>query len=190
MCSMWLIWASGFTGAMPANRGGISIMALLIIMATGFKSWAWAFSPRRWASRGMAPPPAKGSSNSGGFPLVDFRISALAASSTRSLLEFSQTTKSSRMRNSRCRSRFCSSSVGNFSGWEEGSSTRLDQITARAAANGRRAHQRCRVDGCPWRMDFSRADSALIFSRGSATSISFFVAILPTLHYPFTSNQP
>ena len=40
----------------------------------------------------------------GGLPLVDFRISAFAASNTRSLLEFSQTTKSSRIRNSRCRS--------------------------------------------------------------------------------------
>ena len=27
-------------GAMPANRDGISIMALLIITATGFRSWA------------------------------------------------------------------------------------------------------------------------------------------------------
>ena len=41
------------------------------------------------------------------------------------------------------------------------------------AASGRRAHHRCRVEGWPWRMLFSRADSALIASSGNATSISF-----------------
>ena len=38
-------------------------MALLIITATGFRSWAWASSPSRCASSGIAPPPAKGSSS-------------------------------------------------------------------------------------------------------------------------------
>ena len=52
------------------------------------------------------------------------------------------------------------------------------QITARAAASGRLSHQRCSVEGCLCRIDFSRADSALIFSSGSATSINFFVVIL------------
>ena len=32
-------------------------MALLIVTATGFKSWACATKPRRWASSGSAPPP-------------------------------------------------------------------------------------------------------------------------------------
>ena len=40
-------------------------------------------------------------------------------------------------------------------------------------SSGRRAHHRCKVDGCPCRMDFSRAASALIASSGRATSISF-----------------
>ena len=40
------------------------------------------------------------------------------------------------------------------------------------AASGRRAHHRCSVEGWPWRIDFSRADSRLIVSSGSATSIS------------------
>ena len=65
-----------------------------------------------------------------------------------------------------------SSSVGNRSGCEDGSSTSWANSTARAAASGRRAHHRCSVDGWPWRIDFSRADSRLIASSGSATSIS------------------
>ena len=156
-------------------------MALLIITATGFRSWAWASSPSRWASSGMAPPPAKGSNKAGGLPPVDFMISALARSSTSGLLEFSHTTNCSRMRNSRSRSVVCSSSVGNCSGWLEGSSTRLAQITARAAASGRRAHHRWRVEGWPWRMDFSRADSLLMASKGRATSISFFTILITSL---------
>ena len=156
-------------------------MALLIITATGFRSWAWASRPRRCPSSGIAPPPAKGSSRAGGLLSVLLRISALARLRTSSLLEFSQMTKSSRMRNRRSRSLFCSSSVGNCSGWEEGSSTSDAQMTARAAARGRRAHHRCRVEGWPWRMDFSRADAALIFSRGNATSISFLTAIFSLL---------
>ena len=40
-----------------------------------------------------------------------------------------------------------------------GSWTSWAKMTARAAASGRRAHQRCSVDGCPWRIDFSRADA-------------------------------
>ena len=76
--------------------------------------------------------------------------------------------------NSLCRSRVCSASVGNLSGQLEGSSTSEAHNTARQAANGRRAHHKWSVEGCPWRMDFSRADSILIASRGRATSISFF----------------
>ena len=37
------------------------------------------------------------------------------------------------------------------------------------------ADGRCRVEGWPWRMDFSRADSRLMVSRGRPTSISFFL---------------
>ena len=53
---------SGFIGAFPANRGGISIIALSIITATGYKSWACASNPNLCASNGIAPPPANGSS--------------------------------------------------------------------------------------------------------------------------------
>ena len=44
--------------------------------------------------------------------------------------------------------------------------------TARQAASGRRAHQRCSVLGWPWRMVFSRAAASLILSSGRATSMS------------------
>src|SRR5690242_206500 len=55
-----------------------------------------------------------------------------------------------------------------------GSSTKDANSTARQAARGRRAHQRCKVEGCPWRIDFSCAAALLIASKGNATSISFF----------------
>ncbi len=150
-------------------------MALLIITATGLRSLAWASRPSRCASRGMAPPPAKGSSSAGGLPPVDKRISASAFSRTSSLLEFSHLMSSVRIPKSLSRSIRWASSVGNLSGWLEGSSTRDAQITARAAARGRLAHHRWSVDGCPWRIDFSLADSSFMSSRGSATSISFFL---------------
>lgn len=43
--------------------------------------------------------------------------------------------------------------------------------TAWQAASGRLAYQRCSVDGWQWRMDFSRAEAALMASSGRATSI-------------------
>ena len=58
-----------------------------------------------------------------------------------------------------------------LSGREEGSSTSWAKSTARAVASGRRAHQRWRVLGWPCRIDFSRADAALMASSGRATSM-------------------
>ena len=57
----------------------------------------------------------------------------------------------------------------------DGSSTNEANNTARHAANGRRAHHKCNVDGCPCRMDFSLAASRLMSSSGNATSISFLL---------------
>jgi hypothetical protein len=193
------------TGGSPANRGGISIIALLISTATGFRSLAQASSPSRCASSGSAPPPAKGSWKAGSLSGLNSassraicsgvqlsllaslhsllslqarrqlcQISARARSSTCSFVVFSHCTRSSMMRNSRWRSSSCASGVGNSSGTLAGSSTICAKITARAAASGRRAHHRCRVLGCPWRIDFSRALAALIASSGRATSMSFF----------------
>ena len=51
-------------------------------------------------------------------------------------------------------------------------------MTARAAANGRRAHHKCSVEGWPWRMDFSRALAALMASSGSATSINYLACVM------------
>src|ERR1035438_2543036 len=84
---------------------------------------------------------------------------------------------------SRSRSARCSSSVGNSSGCADGSSTSWANSTARAAASGRRAHQRCKVEGWPCRIDFSRADARLIASSGRATSISlrFGASTAPSL---------
>jgi len=36
------------------------------------------------------------------------------------------------------------------------------------------------VDGCPCRIDFSRAEALLISSSGIETSMSFFVMAVPT----------
>ena len=62
---------------------------------------------------------------------------------------------------------------GNSSGQDEGSSTICANSTARHAASGLRAHHRCSVEGCPCRIDFSRAEAALISANGNATSMSF-----------------
>jgi len=67
----------------------------------------------------------------------------------------------------------CLAGVGKSSGHDDGSSTIFEKITARAAASGRRAHHRCRVEGWPCRIDFSRAAALLMASRGRATSMSF-----------------
>ena len=67
--------------------------------------------------------------------------------------------------------------------------TLLEQV-ALAAASGRRAHHRCSVLGWPWRMDFSRADSALISSRGIATSISFFFCSMVSPHFFLRLRHP
>jgi hypothetical protein len=75
--------------------------------------------------------------------------------------------------NRRWRSFSCAFSVLNRSGLAEGSSTICAKITARVAANGRRAHHRCSVEGCPCRIDFSRAEALLMASSGRATSMSF-----------------
>lgn len=37
---------------------------------------------------------------------------------------------------------------------------------------------KCSVEGWPWRMDFSRADAALMASSGSDVSISFFFTVV------------
>ena len=59
--------------------------------------------------------------------------------------------------------------VGGQSG-SAGSGQSEAQITARHAASGRRAHQICNVEICPWRIDFSRRAYAEIRLMGKSTS--------------------
>jgi hypothetical protein len=80
--------------------------------------------------------------------------------------------------------------VGNSSGRADGSSTSWAKSTARAAASGRRAHHRCSVDGCPWRIDFSRADSRLIASSGRATSMSLRLVTIRTARFLSPRSGP
>jgi hypothetical protein len=47
-------------------------------------------------------------------------------------------------------------------------------MTARQAASGRRAHQMCSVEMCPWRIDFYRRAWAEIRLMGKSTSMSRF----------------
>ena len=58
---------------------------------------------------------------------------------------------------------------GQFS--SAGSGHSAAQITARHAANGRRAHQICSVEICPCRIDFSRRACAEIRLMGRSTSM-------------------
>ena len=74
--------------------------------------------------------------------------------------------------------------MGNSSGLAEGSSTIWEKSTARAVASGRRAHHRCRVLGCPCRIDFSRAEASLMAFRGRAASMSFLGAFHINLNWP------
>ena len=53
-----------------------------------------------------------------------------------------------------------------------GSGSSRASSTARDEASGRRAHQRWSVDGCPWRIDFSRAACRDTSAIGKSTSAS------------------
>jgi hypothetical protein len=75
---------------------------------------------------------------------------------------------------SRSRSLSWASSVGNFSGWLEGSSTTEAKSTARLTGSGSRAHQWWIPLGCaPMPGILSYAEASLISARGRATWISF-----------------
>ncbi len=100
-------------------------------------------------------------------------ISHRASSRIVSLFEASQGTMRSITLCNRRRSASCASTVLKRSGHADGSSTNCANSTARQAANGRRAHHRCNVDGCPCRIDYSRAEATLIASSGMETSMSF-----------------
>src|SRR4030042_3713457 len=52
----------------------------------------------------------------------------------------------------------------------QGSGRRRASSIARQAASGRLAHQRCSVDGCPCRIDFSLAECLETTAIGKSTS--------------------
>ena len=104
---------------------------------------------------------------------MDLAISSRASARRSGSFEFSHLTSRLMMSWSRLRSIAWSSMVGNSSGHDDGSSTMDANMTARHDASGLRAHHRCNVDGCPCRMDFSRADSLLMSASGRSISMSF-----------------
>ena len=152
---------------------------LLSRTATGLRSAACASNPRRAASRGIEPPPAKGSSTGGSSPPQCLSISAFASAYTSGCSCIFFCIKRRRISKRRSRSAFCISSVGKRSGWEEGSSTTEAKSTARAVGSGRRAHQWWMPLGCaPMPGILSYAEASLISASGSATSMSFFLQLI------------
>lgn len=133
----------------------------------------------------MEPPPAKVSATKGTSSPYAALIRALEASTNEGLKELFQSEKSPM----NFKSASCSpASVGSASpckrgrillalslkvpGQEEsqGSGSKRASSIARHAAKGRRAHQSCRVLGCPCRIDFSCAECLLTTAIGKSTS--------------------
>ena len=100
--------------------------------ATGLRSRATASQPRRRASSGIEPPPAKGSSTRGARPPWAWRIRSRARSSSAGASGHSSLLKSTSRRSRALR---VASSVG--------ASTKAASVIAREAVNGRRAKYGC-----------------------------------------------
>ena len=108
-------------------------------------------------------------------------IAARALSRTRLLPVFSQSTNSLIMPNNSSRLAFaCALDIpAKYPRSPPGSLTIWEKITALAAATGRWAHHLCSVVGYPpGAFLFRRAASSLMASSGSATSMSFFGALI------------
>jgi hypothetical protein len=65
--------------------------------------------------------------------------------------------------------------------FQPGSFTIWANNTARVPARGLQAHQRCRVEGWPCLMDFSRMHASFIASSGRAVSMSLRGAMIPSM---------
>ena len=144
--------------------------------ATGLMSDAVTSHPSRMASRGMAPPPAKGSRTLGARPPNAARTSSrrrarsgedsrpqwrtppVVSSFSPRPVAFLATRPPIRSSSSRRPSL-------------PGSSSRVASSTARPAASGRRAGQTCRVEMWPWRTFFSCTESMDASFSGNADSI-------------------
>ena len=152
--------------------------------ATGLRSAATASHPSRIASRGIAPPPAKGSRTRGTRPPNAFRISSRrfsisaapssllsrpqwripprVSSFIRSPLVLGTSTIFPAIRPSNSRR---SSAV-------PGSGSNVASKAALLAANGRRAGQMCSVETCPCRTFFSCTESRDTCRSGNTASIN------------------
>ena len=147
--------------------------------ATGLMSDAVTSHPSRMASKGIAPPPANGSSTRGARPPNAWRISSRSAATSGnpsrpqcripptvssfirpSAPAFSSICPPIRRRNSRR-----PSSV-------PGSGSSVASRAARQAASGLRAGQMCSVEMCPCRTFFSCTESSDASRKGNAASIS------------------
>src|SRR5260370_40069418 len=134
----------------------------------GFKLLGKASQPTRKGSSGIDPPPAKESATNGDCSPYAAFTRPRAHARYVGFAELSQLEKpamnlKSAFCNSlsvrvepiigtgRSRCRACSL---NFAGqrWSQGSGSKRAITIARQAASGRRAHQRCKVEGCPCRM--------------------------------------
>ena len=144
-------------------------------------------------------PAARGRHTSGGFrrkmghrPAAVYRRNSFgfppAPATPRSLSSpTSSNPRSSRTTTSFRPPRACS--AGNLSGC--GSPTNYANNTARQAANGRRAHHKCSVGGCPCLIDFSRTAVALTTPSGITTSINFLLPVwaISAFHWAISAFQ-
>ena len=153
--------------------------------ATGFRSLAKASHPSRSASSGIDPPPAKGSTTKGVSSGWAAFTSPRAISRYVRFDELSQSAKSP-MKCRRAARRSVSlapispvslpsrdravalNSTGQW--WSAGSGSNNAMSMERQAPRGRRAHQRCSVEGWPWRIDFSLAECFETTAIGKSTS--------------------
>ena len=71
----------------------------------------------------------------------------------------------------------------------QGSGSSSAISTARLDASGRRAHHRCRVEGCPCRIDFSRAACRETSAMGKSTSASRLQDLGIILYVIFCQNS-
>ncbi len=188
--------------------GMSSSMNLRTRQATGLRSLAKASQPSRSASKGIEPPPAKGSTTSGVSSGWAARTNARPVSKYSALAELSQLAKSAMNRSSvrrspssvatsasqpdarlRMASRVARAPSLNNTGQcgSHGSGSNSAMSTARDDASGRRAHHKCRVDGCPCRIDFSRAACRDTSAIGKSTSARRLqdagIIALPSTHY-------
>ena len=145
------------------NRCGYSHVALRIRKATGFRSSAYESHPRRRASSGIAPPPAKQSRTRG----VDrLGLSLICLRACLSTFADAPHWHSSLMKPS-CSSR---------SSADAGAGTKAEKSAARQATSGRRARHGCRVEMCPFVLGSPEASAAqptyrkVVFDQASISS--------------------